>query len=231
MLPVRAMYSLVGLLPQLHQLSLRYCDLVHTTTHYLPPSSSVTRLECYWTNIPKAAVAPFLSGLPLLTQAKLLANHNRHVMANNHLLAVLPRTCPAIDDLEVGLQEIGDDTVVGCLQRYGSQLQRLSLRSSSVTILHAIQLYTPWVQDLTLRLNTREEEDDGHMLVSVLSHCHRLERVQVDALPPILRQALGQDENKRYHGTKLETMIKDRLEKTFVLDHDQLTGIRSLAPL
>ncbi|SAM05388.1 hypothetical protein [Absidia glauca] len=153
-LPIETIvHTLFHPLPQLSNVSLRYCNLVSaSTTTTLKAVPFIHRLEVYWTDFPADAMATLLRALPSLTHIRLLANHNRHVMANTHTLAVLPTLCPAITDLDLGLQEIDEQTLVHCLQSYGAQLTHLALCSHhGEAALTAITQYCLGVRHLAMR--------------------------------------------------------------------------------
>ncbi|KAI8341683.1 hypothetical protein BC941DRAFT_466581 [Chlamydoabsidia padenii] len=233
-LPVHYIRPLLSSLPQLKQVSLRYCDLVldHQKDIFdKAPLNSVTQLELYWTDFNKPAIQSTLSLFPSLLHIQLLANHNRHYMANNHAVDLLQQTCPHITNLSIGLQEVKEHTLVKCITSFGPQLQGISLQCHSPSTLLAITKHAPLVQDLTIRFslqtnwyppptpvtrsprqqqgNHEEDEEEFKMggLLSVLYHCQRLVRVQVESrcpspvgdgdLPPIVSKALATVAQKR----------------------------------
>ncbi|KAI8089345.1 uncharacterized protein BX664DRAFT_332776 [Halteromyces radiatus] len=175
MLSVHLINPLWTALPHLQRVVLRYCDLVATpsipfglyaaqgtnttatTTMDLQQqqqrNSSITTLELYWTDFPKTAIDALLSALPALSKVHFGANHNRHIMANNIALHSLQKYCSHVMDLDIGLQEVGDQTLVDCIAFYGTQLRRLSVPSRSPQTLFAITKYATQVQDLTVRFN------------------------------------------------------------------------------
>lgn len=154
-LPVSYIQPLLSSLPHLEQVALRYCDLVVNPScpQVEAVVSSVTHLELLWTDFSKPAIDTLFAYFPSLVDVRLLANHNRHHMANNYAVGALQRQCPRVTHLDIGVQEVKEHTLVGCIAFYGLQLQALSLLCHSPATLLAITKYTPLVQDLTVRFS------------------------------------------------------------------------------
>jgi hypothetical protein len=154
-LPVSYIHPLLSSLPQLEHVALRYCDLVVSPSPYQVETvvSSVAHLELLWTDFSKPAIDSLLACFPSLVDIRLLANHNRHHMANNYAVDALQRQCPRVTHLAIGVQEVKEHTLVGCIAFYGLQLQALSLLCHSPSTLLAITKYAPLVQDLTVRFS------------------------------------------------------------------------------
>ncbi|CAO3599206.1 unnamed protein product [Absidia cylindrospora] len=228
MLPINFVTPLLSLLPQLEHISLRYCDLVlpdaSSNDNSNLPLSTTTSLELYWTDFSKTAVNALLSALPSLSKVRLLANHNRHYLANNHALVALQQYCHDVKELAIGLQEVDERTMANCILSFGKQLERLSVRCHSTLILDTITSHAPLVQDLIVRFSLdtlwyssttpssrsqlSDDDDDGNGgLLYLLSHCQQLEHVQIhsmplpshnnSSLPTLVRQALASVAQKR----------------------------------
>ncbi|KAI9307451.1 hypothetical protein BJ944DRAFT_152205, partial [Cunninghamella echinulata] len=123
------------------------------TNKMIKKYNNITSLELYWTDFTKSSMITLLSCLPSLTSIHLNANHNRYVSANNQILQILPAHCPLIKDLEIGLQEVDEQTLTDCVAFYGHQLERLSIRSHGPLVLFAIAKHATQVKDLTIRFS------------------------------------------------------------------------------
>ncbi|KAL9545553.1 hypothetical protein MBANPS3_007088 [Mucor bainieri] len=177
-------------LPQLTHLDFQYCELTAAAT---PTAAWTTKsvsmchlpnlknLDLLWTDFSADAIRQLFSFTPNLNRVILGANHNRKAMANDAALQHLTEHCTQVKDLSISLQQVKEASLCQVIERYGLQLQHLSIRCEGNDTLWAISQHTKQLRQLVIRCSNYT--GGYHSVMNVLQDCRSLQHLEMVSWP------------------------------------------------
>ncbi|KAI7891127.1 uncharacterized protein EV154DRAFT_420916 [Mucor mucedo] len=237
-LSVQRIVNVLHRLPNLTLLDFSYCDLKESEEEEeeLVVLEGITTLNLVWTDFSTAAIRQLWMMTPNLTRVHLGANHNRQKLTNDTALIALTESCPRINDLEVSLQQVQEDSICKLIQTYGSQLERLSVRCEGNDTLRSIAHHTQSLQQLILRCNYSGYYN--HHVMHIFQQCQSLTHLEMVSWPLQDVPTIVLDQLRYRHiETSTSSSISaptssyiEGIKRTVALDRLDLQEIRRLCP-
>lgn len=243
----------LAVLPRLKHLDFQYCNLVSandtktnhrdgaqsdnfaleddTTEKPITINHNLTGLNLMWTDFSTEAIRQLLYITPNLNRVVLGANHNRKRLANDTALKVLTEQCQDIKSLSISLQQVKEISICEVIQKYGSQLEHLSIRCEGSDTIKTISQYTTKLQHLVIRCNNSGYNN----VMNILRQCRSLNHLEMISWPlqDVPTVVLDQLRYRHTHSssssiTAPTSSYIEGIKRTVALDRQDLQEIRRL---
>lgn len=244
----------LAVLPHLKYLDFQYCNLIATNTNLDDEDDrsvrakakdddistkkalcNLTELNLMWTDFTPEALRQLLITTPNLSRVVLGANHNKKLLANDSAVNVLRETCHHIKDLSISLQQVKEQSICAIIQKYGSQLEHLSIRCEGDNTIRTISQYTTKLKNLVIRCNS---SGYGNVM-NILEQCQSLTRLEMVSWPlqDVPTVVLDQIRYRNSHPSSSSSSSSitaptssyiEGIKRTVALDKQDLLEIRRL---
>jgi hypothetical protein len=189
--------KVIAILPRLHHVEFKYCNIVYnplpqnnaktlsskqtdltnknSLTNSIP---TFTSLSFTWTEF--SHKSNILSLYPQVTNLELGSNRNKYPMVNELMAKSITKSCPNLTHLSIALPQVSEATLCDMVAHYGNQLQQLSIRCDTSSLLNTIASCSTNLTHLTLRISpSADNEKISDCMLSVIQECKSLKELEV----------------------------------------------------